>query len=220
MTAGDSRNEELRRAFEDAPGALPPEGGCPATEEIWLGARGELVGERRRAFLDHLVECAACARSCNIAAELIAQEAAEVSAEARGSGFGWVRVLVPAAAVLVAALLWIAPFDRTGRDAPEEFREPETLAIDSGLDEATPLPRERCVLRWSPGPEGTLYSVRVSSEELRVLARADELSEPRYEVPAEALDALADGDTFLWRVEALLPDATRVSSPVFRASVE
>ena len=75
------------------------------------------------------------------------------------------------------------------------------------------------VLRWSAGPEGARYDVRVTDTALRAIAGAAALSEPEYQVPLESLADLADGDRILWQVETVLPDGSRSTSETFSARI-
>lgn len=126
-------------------------------------------------------------------------------------GFG----LLAAAAVIVVAVLTIPT-----RPPPDPLRAPGGIAIASELPAGKPLARDGCVLRWSGGPPGTLYAVEVAREDLTVLLRAEAVEESEYRIPENVLASLPPGATLFWRVEAVLPDAKRIESPVFRATLE
>jgi len=70
-------------------------------------------------------------------------------------------------------------------------------------------------LRWTGGPIGSLYTVELADENLAVLVRSEPQESTEYTVPADVLDGVPAGSTLYWRVEAVLPDATRASSGVF-----
>jgi len=222
MSAGDADNERLRHAFAGTAEPTDPQRSCSGDEEIWLAARGELSPERAQEVLDHSLECAACAESWRVAGELGSQapDPPMIAGQAARSSTPWVWFALPVAAALVTAFVWLGTSDRRGGTSIGEFREPGSGTIDSRLDETVPLPRGDCVLRWTEGPDGTLYSVAVSTENLTVIARAEELNETSFTVPPAALETLPSGTTILWRVEALLPDATGITSQVFRAKLE
>ena len=68
------------------------------------------------------------------------------------------------------------------------------------------LPRERFLLKWSvSAPAGATYGVQVSTEDLRVVASAEGLKTPEYQVPASALAGLPPGAKLFWKVDADLP---------------
>ena len=88
-----------------------------------------------------------------------------------------------------------------------------------GADGET-LPREAFLLRWNPGPEGSTYDVRVTTEELDLLAQGRRLDRAEFLVPAEALRDLPSGTHVYWQVNAHLPGGRRVDSDSFLAVVE
>jgi len=220
-------NERLRGVWiEQSPGEAPA-GGCADDEEIWAASRGELPVERTSDLLAHSMECPSCARSFQMAAAL-AEEAG--IAEADGERIGehhrpnpagrWWLMGLAAAALLTIVIL--PPVLRRGTSPPMDggFREPEGTSIRSQLDETVPVSRAHFVLRWSGGPEGTLYDVEVATEDLQVVYHAGELAGTEHQVPEAALAGIPAGATLLWRVDAVLPDASHASSVVFRATLE
>jgi hypothetical protein len=226
MTGDSTANERLRDLW--AAGGQRS-AGCPTDEEIWAASRGELPEERRSDLLGHSIGCPACAESFRMAAALgeeaglgagaAAGAAAPVEGPRAGRGRArfWLLGLAAAAVVVIASLVPV--LRRTGSPPADEFREPGAKAIRSELDESVPLPRDRFVLRWSGAPQGALYTVEVATEDLTVIDRAEELGEAEHRVDPERLVALASGTALLWRVDAILPDASRVSSPVFRVTL-
>jgi hypothetical protein len=123
--------------------------------------------------------------------------------------------LLAAAAVIVVAVLTVPT-----RPPADSLRAPGGVTLESQLPGGKPLARDRCVLRWSGGPPGTLYAVEVAREDLTVLLRAEAVEESEYRIPGNVLASLPPGATLFWRVEAVLPDAKRIESPVFRATLE
>jgi hypothetical protein len=207
-------DDALRRAFTRSADA-PPREDCPAPEVVWSASRGDLPAARTQELLAHSAVCPACAESWQWAAALGAEAdgARTTSGPARGIRLG---LGLAALAASIAVLALLGPWRRP----PDEFRDVGTYSIASRLESARALPRDAFVLSWSAGPRGTLYSVEVARSDLTVIARADQIETHRYQVPAPAFSGLPPGAVVLWRVEAVLPDATRVSSPVFRANLE
>lgn len=207
--------ERLRNAFAAGAGRAAGEG-CPTDEEIWAASRGELPAARRDALLAHSAGCAACAESWRMAAAIAAE--ASLPAGKRHPAKHGLRLglgLLAAAAVVVVALLTVPT-----RPPADALRAPGGVAIESELPAGKPLARDRCVLHWSGGPPGTLYAVEVAREDLTVLLRAESVEEPEYRIPENVLASLPPGATLFWRVEAVLPDAKRIESPVFRSTLE
>ena len=216
MSPSDERYDEwLRAAFQARRAAATPKESCPAPSDLWSAARGELAVETRRTLVDHTSVCGACAESWRLAME--------VSRDLSPGQRPWQRSFAPlaAAAALVLALaggIWL--MQRPGPVEPPAFRGGEAFAIRSLVREDEALPRRAFRLRWSPGPEGSRYDVRVTTESLQVLAGGQRLAEPSFLVPESALAPLPKDSRILWRVEASLPDGERVASPTFVTRLE
>ncbi|HEX9670754.1 MAG TPA: zf-HC2 domain-containing protein [Thermoanaerobaculia bacterium] len=208
--------EALRRAFAAAgPPADAAAEDCPHPEQIWAAVRGELPDTERDALLDHVAVCAACAEDWRLAAEL-ARESREVApvVPLRRPWARQVRFLVPAAAA--AVLLVVVGV------AVEERREERQLIAMRGEEQGairplvgSALPRERFLLRWE-GPEGALYDVRVTTDDLlREVAIARRLERRELLVPAAKLAGMPPGSKLFWHVTAVQPDGEAVSSDTF-----
>lgn len=238
-------DEPLRRAF--AAGSERPgrgegqQDGCPAPDVLWAAAAGELPPAERRQVIDHTSRCAACAEDFRIAAEMVraspaaapaAAHAAEAAAapapSASGKGIAgrwgfspaerrpqrWLYAALAATLLLgvLAAGLW------KSLQAPEVQRG-DDAEIVSRLGEAPRLPREDVLLRWK-GPAGARYVVVVTTPELLVVDQQHDLAAESYRVPPEKLAGLPPGAAIDWRVEGVLPDGRRLSSPLFRFVLE
>lgn len=216
MSPSDERYDEwLRAAFQARRAAATPPESCPAPSDLWSAARGEAPLETRRSLVDHTSVCGECAEAWRLAID--------VSGDRASARRPWHRSVAPlaAAAALVLALaggvwLWQAP----SRVESPGFRGAEAFAIRSLVREDEALPRRAFRLRWSPGPEGSRYDVRVTTESLQVLAGGQRLAEPSFLVPESALAPLPKDSRILWRVEASLPDGERVASPTFVTRLE
>lgn len=223
MTFEDQRHARWRRALlESADGALPTSN-CPRPERLWAASRGELSPEQVHSLLDHVAECALCSRALGLARQLGAQLEENLpietgaASEARRSTW-----YLPAAAALAATLAIIAGVRWYQPRVPggSEFREPAAYQPMSLIDEAEPLSRDHCLLRWSAGPEGTRYSVEVADEDFRVVAAARDLETEEFLVPAGALEGLPSGARLFWRVEAHMIIGTREKSVTYTHRLE
>ena len=103
-----------------------------------------------------------------------------------------------------------------------EFRNVGDNAVVAATGEDVTLPRDAFVLRWAleTPADGTLYDVRVTTEDLRVLAQASGLATPSYQVTATALAGVPSGARVFWQVDASLASGERLSSETFFVRVE
>lgn len=214
MNGSERAHERLREAFAAVdPGRWAP-AGCPDPGEIWDAVHGEVPPKRVGAYADHVAECPSCAEDWRLAREALVRD---VPARPRRVP-GWAPGLAAAAAALMAVALLVL-IDRSGPDAPV-YRDPGAGHVESLVPEDRPLARTDVVLRWSPVGEGASYEIEVASLDLRVLASAYDLREPRFRVPATALEGLPEDATLVWKVEAVLPDGARIVSDAFLVRIE
>jgi hypothetical protein len=216
-----SAAERLRARFAAPPHGAAASDRCADADRIWLAARGELPWSETEALLDHVTSCAACTVAWRLAREQSLRDG--VSAEPGPKGqvaTGWRRLGYGAAAavVLVAAGLVAQRWPQREAEVPA-FRATSDNAIQSLVPDASELRRSAFELRWSPGPAGTRYAIRVTDEHLSPIADAAGLDVPEFRVPEAALGALAPGAKVLWRVEAVFPDGARVTSETFLSRV-
>ncbi|MFP2960477.1 hypothetical protein ACLEPN_22305, partial [Myxococcus sp. 1LA] len=128
--------------------------------------------------------------------------------------FAWSQPLWGVAATAALALIVVGV---VMREPPEEsrLRGGDPSALVSQVPEAVPLKRDDCVLRWRGGPDGTRWSVRLSTEDLSWVHRVDSLEAREYRVPTEVLAPLKSGTKLLWQVEARLPDGQVLRGATF-----
>ena len=222
MTEGEL--ERLRAAWA----SLPPSErtpGCAPPEEIWAAAQGDYAGERARTLLEHAIGCADCATLWRLARELSAAPgaagASERSDAAPAQLFPFRRPLAVGAGLLAAAavLFVLVPRLSPPRRPPAELRGTggAELRMAPGSESVF---RNRAILRWTGAPPGSRYAITVSTSDLTVLFRASGFTATEVEVPTSAFAALPTGSQVLWRIEAILPDGSRLSSPAFLTRVE
>ncbi|WP_375755435.1 hypothetical protein [Corallococcus exercitus] len=119
-----------------------------------------------------------------------------------------------ATVVVLVGTVVVLRQQQPGED-PTRIRGGAAEAIASQVPEATALPREQFVLRWSGVPQALSWSVQVSSEDLKLFHRAERLASREYTVPADVLVELTAGARILWQVEARLPDGSVQRSSTF-----
>jgi hypothetical protein len=220
MTLDDPGLERLRAAFAASAEDAAPGASCPEPELLLSARRFELPPEAVRSLVAHTAACGACAEAWRLAGEVIPllPQPAVVPGPSRSRPWwgGWASALA-AAAVLVVALGALLG-ERRG-PAPG-YRRGAAPVLRSLVPEDRPLPRQACVLRWSPGPAGSRYSVDVARDDLTPIAAARGLDATEYRVPPESLSGLPKGATLLWRVEAALAGGGRLESVTFLAKLE
>jgi len=201
----------------------PAPGSCPDDEAIWASAAGELDAAADKAIVLHLARCSECSSIWRLAREMLLADqgagSSVVSIADRPRRRMWRRVLLPAAAaaVLIGVGLSTGLFLRND-PSPPVFREQSGEEKISAAPETRSLPRTACLLRWSAGPDGTIYDLTVTDGELDLVGTFKELKRPQFTVPPAAIPPSTE--ELLWRVTAHLPDGRSVSSETFSSTIE
>nr|WP_216669550.1 hypothetical protein [Corallococcus exiguus] len=215
--------ERLRTALREDDAA-----GAPVDADlVWRAVRQELPVEERRAVIERVAADPAWAQAWRLA-KAMSQAAAEaergapavvpatgveapakvVSLTARRFWQGRQAMAAMAATVVVLVGAVVVVRQQQAQVDPTRIRGGAAEAITSQVPDATALPREQFVLRWSGVPQAVSWSVQVSSEDLKVFHRAERLESREYTVPVDVLAELPSGARVLWQVEARLPDGS------------
>ena len=216
MSSSPPSPDALRTAFASLAERAVARPDCPEPDRLWAAAAGELPPVEARPLVLHTADCAACAEAWRLAREHAASaDGSRYEVRPRRWGGTWLPLAAAVATVTVA----IALVPRSARDRPA-YRDNGAASLRSLVSEDRPLPRSSFVLRWSPGPAGSRYDVRVATADLAILHRARGLESAEHRVPPSALAALPAGATVLWQVEAVSADGTRLTSRTFVARLE
>ena len=210
--------ERLRAALRALGEDAVPREDCPAPERIWGAVRAELPVAERREVVDHVAGCLSCAEAWRLAVEIDPDPRPMAAASTRPwlAAFFESRALVPLAATLLVATAAGVLLLRGPEGAHDPgYREAGPAAIRSLLPENEPVSRSSFRLRWSPGPEGSRYDVRVTTESLDPVASAQGLTEASFLVPEPLLVPLPAGSRLLWQVQMRGPEGNRQDSPTF-----
>ena len=194
---------------------------CPAPDRLWDSAREQLSRTDDQAVVLHLAECSACAAAWRLARDLAGASVVPETFAERPRERRWNWTPLAAAAALLVAIAGGGIYllsQRPGAAPAYRAQQEDWLQPAAGME--APLPRERFVLRWTPGPEGSTYDLRVTTERLALLARVQRLDRAAFQVPSESLRDVASGGRVLWQVTAHLPDGRRTDSQTFIALLE
>ena len=218
MTSSQDADDRLRAAFRSLSADGRTDCSREELERVWRAVSGELPADERHEIVDRMATQPAVAEAWRIAHELRAAQLERLENGAERAARSWRPAWIGLAALLVLSVgvgllqLRRAPTD-TFRDTGRTVVEP-LIASDAAL------PRDRFVLRWKPGPDGSRYQVRVTTDDLRVLTTATDLTAPELTVPPERLSDLAAGARVLWQVVVALPGGETASSETFVVRVQ
>jgi hypothetical protein len=208
-----TENDRLREAFTSLGQRARLMEGCPLPEAIWSAAAGDADDESLRRLIEHTTSCAACAEDWRVARAVgQASGAFRGLPRPRRLPLSW---LAAAATVALAVGGGAYVFEWTRGQRSASTRGEGSDEIRSLLPENEPLSRHQCTLRWSAGPPGTKYDVRVVTEDAVEVAVAVGLGVNEYRVAEAKLRGLEPGARLLWRVRAVFPDGRSASSPTF-----
>ena len=214
-----SADEAMRDAFQ----ALADRADRPCSDEdleqIWRAVSGELPATERRELVDRISTDHACAEAWRVADQLWQTAQGDAISSDESHIRWWAPTWLATAAILILGV-GIAVLSVLNPRQANEFREPGSYAVASLVPSDTSLSRETFQLRWTPGPQGSRYQVRVTTEDLQVLTTVDDLAEPQLVVPSERLMGLSAGARVLWQVDVVLPTGERVSSQTFVTRVQ
>jgi hypothetical protein len=218
----DARNERLREAFQALGGTTDRRCSDEDLDRIARALSGELPPSARRDLIDRLAVDPALAEAWRIAVELTGTPTAEHAAPAlpRSSTILRPRQWLAAAAVLFVMAAGVVVIQRSQREGNDTFRASDQYVVESFVPEDASLPRDGFRLRWTPGPPDSRYQVRVTTDDLRVLTVAPDLTTPELVVERDRLSPVAPGGRVLWQVDVTLPGGERVSSQTFTTRVQ
>lgn len=215
-------DERLRDAFRTLASESPGRCSDGDLEHVWQAVSGVLPAEERRELIDRAAVDPAFAEVWRIAYE-VQRARGESHGEVPGETAAvkprtWNATWLGLAAALVL-VIGLALSQLQPRPA-DTFRDQGRTAASSLLPSDSTLPRDAFRLRWTPGPPGSTYTVRVTSEDLQLLATAEALALPEFVVPANRLSDVSAGSRVLWQVVTSLPSGENVASETFVVRVQ
>lgn len=219
-------DDALRDAYRVAVARAGGESAPEDVERVWDAVAGRLDGEQRREVIDRMATDPALAQAWRVAVELdrargddATTALQEASRFQRQASMRWLppALMGLAATLIVAAGIRVLLVNRAPADT---FRAGATVTVESRVPSDAALPRDAFVLRWNPGPEGSRYSVRVTTEELKVLTTASELTAPEFTVPSTVLESVPAAGRVFWQVTLAAPGGETISSQTFVVRVQ
>ena len=218
MTDRHTPDEKLREAFQSLGEASHEQPSPGDLDLVWRAVTEELSGPERRALVDRMATDPALAESWRIARELYRDAPQRARDGAAVRGRTWNAWWLPAAAALLLAAGGLV-FQLSSPAVEETFRDADGYVVDPLVVSDTALPRDAFRLRWTPGPEGSRYHVRVTTEDLQILTTASDLTIPELVVSSDRLATVPSGARVFWQVDAVLPEGNTVSSQTFVVTV-
>jgi hypothetical protein len=218
----ESADEALRRAFQASSETSSGECSTEDVDRIWRAVAGELPAAERHNLIERLATDPALAEVWRMAHELqkSTQFAGLSATTPARRAIVWTRSWLAAAAVLLMAGAGVVVFQRSRIEVNDTFRASNHYVVESTMPADAALPRDSFRLRWTTGPAGSRYQVTATTEDLRVLTTASDLTTPELVIERNVLSEIPPGARVLWRVDVTLPGGERVSSATFTTRVQ
>jgi hypothetical protein len=200
----------LRKAFAGPDSSAAADGMHPPAERIWMAVHREVPQREIAEVILHTSTCASCAEAWRIAQDIARENQPQAAWRSP-----WVWGPAMAAAALLAFGIVSERTPRFGDGSPGEYRQGADQTVKPLVEDGASLSRDRVILRWTPGPEGSRYNLRVMTEDLLPITASWSLEKPEYQVPPAALAKLSSGARLLWQVDTVIPGEPRRTSPTF-----
>jgi hypothetical protein len=201
---------------------------CPAPEQLYEAAAGALEREQQLRIVDHVSQCAECTQAWRLAMEFGARPPGNVE-PSRPSLLSRLplrtiqtRRFALAASIICAVGLTaylVIPAITPVTQQPPQYRDAAHPMAPISLVTGS-LARDRFLLRWSPGPQGSTYLLRLTTTDLTPLLVQQDLTRAEFIVPSAALANVESGEQLLWQVEVQLPDGQRIASETYIVTLE
>ncbi|MEN6559939.1 MAG: hypothetical protein ABFD52_04095 [Acidobacteriota bacterium] len=204
-----------------------PGAGCPAPDDLVRLVTDEARRKERSRLLDHVAGCRDCALLVRSALRLSAElDGILADAPARRTRFAGEgarlsvgrRAAVAALAGLAGlAIVTYSVIRLTERPVIRGVSETQVRLIVP-KNEASVAAGE-IEFKWEPAPRAVRYVVEIFDQSLQKTWQSDPVTETRLKLPEEARDAVPAGQTYFWRVTAVLEDGQELASKLSEFSV-
>jgi hypothetical protein len=220
VTDRHEADERLREAFQSLSETSRETSSPEELDEIWRAVSGELPAPERQELVDRMASNPSLAEAWRVAHEVWKASPQQTRGTASRARRMWTQSRLAAAAVLLLTAAVGVLFQLSRPPAEDTFRDPGRYVVEPLVQPDTTLARDAFRLRWTPGPPDSRYHVRVTTEDLRVLATGSDLAEPAFVLERDTLAGVAPGARVLWQVDVTLPDGETVSSDTFVVRVQ
>jgi hypothetical protein len=217
VTERHATNDRLRQAFHELAETTTAECSPEDLARIWRALDGDMPPEERRLMVERLAIEPALAEAWRLAYQL-RQGVAGATVESPA----WWRRPTSWLAAAAVALLAVT----VGLIVPNRDRVSDDAMRDAGVTRVEPLPstdtlpRDGFRLRWTAGPAGSRYDVRVTTEDLRLLANVTGLTQPEVLIDPRLLQDVPSGARVFWQVDVILSTGVREASRTFDTRVQ
>jgi len=217
MTDRQPADDTLRDAFQSLAESGHGEVSAADLDLVWRAVSGDLPAAERRDLVDRTATDPALAEAWRVAREL--RHASAPATTASPARFVPRRSWLAAAALLLVGVATAVVFRLPPFSREETFRDADHYVVEPLVQADATLPRNAFRLRWRAGPPDSRYRVRVTTEDLRILATVSDLTVPELVVDARELASVAPGSRVLWQVDVTLPGGESISSQTFSVRV-
>ena len=215
-------DQELRGLVQRGTERRGARDSCPSSDELVLGALGELSGDRRAKLADHLIECSDCSKE--ILLVQLPEDPRGLDSRRFVPRVAWWRRVTAVAAglVLCASLLWLLS-PRSTDDPPFMRGEAHVTDPAFALDRIEP-PHEAVldafpeVLAWQAARPGASFRVDLYDFEMTELWKSPILSSSTATIPAEVRERMVRGRRYFWRL-SMEKGLERKESKLFEFSI-
>jgi hypothetical protein len=193
---------------------------CPTPEELARLVEGKARRGARNKILKHVANCPDCAQIIKSLLSLSREIdilTGEPEVVPRPRFFLGRRLAITALATMVGITILaisITRFSKTytlrGRTGGIELISPERGAL---------LEAGRIQFEWKAVPEASRYFVEIFGGSLELVWRSESLYRPQAEMPEGTAAAIRKGETYFWRVTAVLASGREIFSKTAKFSI-
>lgn len=220
MKADQNWLEETLRAGLDAQKA-GADAECPSPDDLARLVTGEAGRKERARTLDHVAGCGECAKLLKSLLR-ISDEFDRVAAEA---GARRKPKLVPSRRTVLAAVAALAGMIAVTYSIVRLSERPVVRGT-AGVEVRLVSPKPGAALaagdiefKWEAVPKASHYTVELFGASLEKIWRSGPITGTKLKLPEDARRIILGGETYFWRVTAVLEDGQGIVSKLAEFSI-